>query len=124
VSLDWQHGALAEGLACYRRQEFFLAHEHWEDVWRGSAEPEKTFLQALIQIAAAFHHLGRGNITGAEKLLIAALDRLERYPDEFGGVAVGTVRQGISMWLNALATGSASRQLPFPVIQCDQPAPR
>ena len=36
VSLDWQHGALAEGLACYRRQEFFLAHEHWEDVWRGS----------------------------------------------------------------------------------------
>jgi hypothetical protein len=117
VPLDWQRGALAEGLACYRRQEFFLAHEHWEDVWRGSAEPEKTLLQALIQIAAAFHHLGRGNVSGAEKLLNAALGRLERYPAEFGGVAVGTVRQGIHSWLNALATRGPSPQLPFPVIR-------
>jgi predicted metal-dependent hydrolase len=116
VSLDWQHGALAEGLACYRRQEFFLAHEYWEDVWRGSTEPEKTFLQALIQIAAAFHHLGRGNVAGAEKLLNAALGRLERYPQEFGGAAVGAVRQGIKSWLNALATGGPPQPLPFPVI--------
>ncbi|MGA9060363.1 MAG: DUF309 domain-containing protein [Terracidiphilus sp.] len=117
MRLDWQHGALAEGLACYRRQEFFLAHEHWEDEWRGSAEPEKTFLQALIQIAAAFHHLERANLIGTEKLLRAALGRLERYPAKFGGVAVDILRQDVHSWLNALAARDRSPQLPFPPIQ-------
>jgi predicted metal-dependent hydrolase len=117
VPLDWRRGALAEGLACYRRQEFFLAHEHWEDVWRGSAEPEKAFLQALIQIAAAFHHLGRGNAAGAEKLLNAAAGRLERYPVEFGGIAVDAVREGVRLWLSALQARDPSPQLPFPPIR-------
>jgi uncharacterized protein len=55
--LDWSCGELAEGLRCYRAEEFFLAHEHWEGVWLKAQEPEKTFLQALIQTTAAFHHL-------------------------------------------------------------------
>jgi len=29
----------------------------WESVWPRSREPAKTFLQGLIQVAAAFHHL-------------------------------------------------------------------
>jgi hypothetical protein len=45
VSFDWSCGALAEGLTCYRRAEFFLAHEHWESVWLTLEEPEKSSLQ-------------------------------------------------------------------------------
>ena len=30
MTLDWNLGALADGLRCYRSQEFFMAHEHWE----------------------------------------------------------------------------------------------
>ena len=59
MDLDWTHGRLAEGLRCYHAQEFFAAHEHWENEWLASQEPEKTFLQALIQVAAAFHHFRR-----------------------------------------------------------------
>jgi hypothetical protein len=50
MTLDWNLGALADGLRCYRTQEFFAAHEHWESVWRKCQGPEKSFLQALIQI--------------------------------------------------------------------------
>jgi hypothetical protein len=106
MSFDWTCGALAEGLACYRRGDFFDAHEHWEGVWLQCDEPEKTFLQSLIQVSAAFHHLHRGNLVGARSLLTRALRRLERYPDQFGGVAVEPLRQSINLWLAALTAGS------------------
>jgi len=115
TQLDWKQGALAEGLACYRSREFFLAHEHWEDVWLRAAEPEKTFLQALIHIAAAFHHLGRKNAIGAERQLQRALRKLEPYPDPFGGVAVELVRQSVRAWLRVLEEGSAE-EMAFPPI--------
>ena len=117
MALDWQHGALAEGLRCYRSQEFFLAHEHWESVWLRSAEPEKTFLQALIQIAAAFHHLQRQNSVGAASLLAASLRRLEAFPAGYGGLDVESIRQSIGAWLRALNHGDTSPHLPFPCIQ-------
>src|SRR6266704_5835360 len=88
MKLDWSGGGLAEGLRCYRKEEFFAAHEHWEGVWLGSQEPEKTFLQAVIQVAAAFHHLQRGNPEGGRSLLRRALRRLGAYPASFGGIAV------------------------------------
>ena len=55
--LDWTQGNLFAGLRCFHSGAFFEAHEHWESVWLAAQEPEKTFLQGLIQIAAAFYHL-------------------------------------------------------------------
>jgi uncharacterized protein len=117
VQLDWSQGELAEGLRCYRNREFFEAHEHWEAVWLRSAEPEKTFLQALIQTTASFHHFQRHNFIGAAALLRGALRRLESYPAEFGGVAVEELRQSIRAWLAALERNDPSPQLPFPQIK-------
>jgi uncharacterized protein len=112
MTLDWSCGALAAGLKCYRSEEFFEAHEHWELVWLECAEPEKTFLQSLIQVSAAFHHLGRGNQTGARSLLTRALRRLERYPDRFGGVEVAGLRESLGAWLLAMDAGKAGGEFP------------
>jgi uncharacterized protein len=112
--LDWSCGALAEGLACYRRTEFFEAHEFWESVWLRLEEPEKTFLQALIQIAAAFHHLQAGNFAGAVSLLARALGRLESRPAQFGGIAVGPLRAEVRAWLEKLEDAAAVPNPAFP----------
>ncbi len=112
--LDWSCGALAEGLACYRRTEFFEAHEHWESVWLGLEEPEKSFLQALIQIAAAFHHLQAGNSVGALSLLSRALGRLESRPGHFGGIVVGPLRAEVRSWLRELADAAPMQASPHP----------
>jgi predicted metal-dependent hydrolase len=117
MPLDWSRGALADGLQCYRNEEFFLAHEHWEGIWLKAEEPEKTFLQALIQTAAAFHHLQRGNSAGTASLLQAALRRLDPFPAAFGGVAVTPLRESIRAWLQALDRQHTSPHLPFPQIQ-------
>jgi hypothetical protein len=47
MKLEWNLGALADGLRCYRSQEFFLAHELWESVWLKCQEPEKGFARRL-----------------------------------------------------------------------------
>lgn len=117
MPLDWTQHELAEGLRCYRNQEFFAAHEHWEAVWLRSAEPEKTFLQALIQTTAAFHHFQRNNFIGTASLLRGALRRLEPYPAEFGGVAADRLRQSIRIWLEALEQPESKPELPFPQIR-------
>ncbi len=116
MTFDWSCGELAEGLGCYRREEFFAAHEHWELVWLGCEEPEKTFLQSLIQVAAAFHHLQRGNVRGAASLLRRALRRLEAYPAAFEGVAVAALRDEVREWVELLKRQEDVANRPRPQI--------
>lgn len=106
MTLDWKSGSLAEGLRCYQNSEFFLAHEHWESVWLRLEEPEKSFLQALIQITAAFHHLESGNRAGTASLLWRALRRIELCPAWFGGISVEPLRKEVGEWLRAIENGA------------------
>lgn len=111
MKFDWSDGALAEGLRLYEAGEFFAAHEAWESVWLGSPEPEKTFLQGLIQLTAAFHHLQRNNPLGAKLLLQAALRRLDRYPPGFGGISVTLLCSDIRECLRTIEAGESVSQL-------------
>ena len=119
VPLDWNSGALAEGIRCYRDCEFFLAHEHWESVWLRLEEPEKSFLQALIQTTAAFHHLKAGNARGAVSLLRRALLRLEVYPARFAGIDLAQLRKEAGEWLLALESSAGPPPATYPQIFTD-----
>jgi uncharacterized protein len=120
VPLDWKSGALAEGIRCYGNLEFFDAHEHWESVWLHLQEPQKTFLQALIQITAAFHHLQAGNARGATSLLRRALRRLEVYPASFEGIDLARLRSEAGVWLQALESGADAKAVGYPRIGPDE----
>jgi uncharacterized protein len=117
MTLNWNSGELADGLQCYRSEQFFEAHEHWEAVWLRSQEPEKTFLQALIQVTAAFHHLQRNNITGAISLLKSALRRLQPYPSLFGGISVQLLREEVLASLRMLEAELPETREHFPRIE-------
>jgi predicted metal-dependent hydrolase len=93
---------LATGLSCYRRGEFFEAHEHWEAVWLTTNEPLKSFLQAVIQVTAACHHWQRGTPAGAVSLLTRSARRLESCPVRFGGLEVVQLRTDIALALQLL----------------------
>jgi predicted metal-dependent hydrolase len=114
MPLDWTDGDLFEGLRCFHSGAFFEAHEHWELVWLASQEPEKTFLQGLIQVAASFHHFQRGNCAGTISLMRSALSRLDTYPEVFGGIEVAPVRVAIRSWLEVLETVPRSSLPPVP----------
>jgi uncharacterized protein len=108
MSINWNDEAMMAGLRCYGAGEYFAAHEHWELVWLKSAEPEKTFVQALIQVTAAFEHWKRGEPEGTRSLLRRVLKRLEKYPAEFGGVDVDRLRGELGAWVEALGAGGGA----------------
>ncbi|HEX9200462.1 MAG TPA: DUF309 domain-containing protein [Acidobacteriaceae bacterium] len=117
MTFDWTQGALAEGLHDYNAGNYFTAHEAWESVWMVSPEPEKAFLQGLIQVTAAFHHFQRGNLVGFQRTLEKALRRLDPLPAEFGGIAVAMLRDDIRDRLELLARNPHSPLTPV----CIQP---
>jgi predicted metal-dependent hydrolase len=108
IDFDWTQGDLAEGLRRYEAGEFFAAHEAWEKVWLRSQQPDRTFVQGLIQVTAAFHHLQRNNRRGAASLLQAALARLAPYPEPYGGISVALLREDIRERLQSLERGGSA----------------
>ncbi|MBZ5719140.1 MAG: DUF309 domain-containing protein [Acidobacteriia bacterium] len=102
----------SRGIALFNRAQFFEAHEVLEDVWRPSTEPERRFLQGLIQVAVALHHHSKGNAVGAASLLRRAARNLEGYADDFCGIALVPLRQSIAEWRQALAKDQPVPPLP------------
>ncbi len=83
---------MEEGRRAFNRGEVFEAHELWEEVWREAAEPERRWLQGLIQLAAALHQLGRGRPRPAAALLARAAAKLEDAPEVLHGVNLVAAR--------------------------------
>jgi len=97
------------GISHFNEGRFFEAHEEWERLWLAESEPHKTFLQGLIQLAAAFHHHSRGNRRGAEALLAAAVAKLEQFPGNYHGLAIAELRSSACEWLITLRSGDSCR---------------
>lgn len=94
------------GVSLFNSGDFFLAHEVWEDIWIDETEPEKSFLQGLIQAAAAFHQYERGNLAGAESLLTSAATKLRRAPARLRGIAVAPLLADLIWWARTLGEGN------------------
>ena len=71
------------GVEHFNALQFWEAHEAWEELWLAAESDVVEFLQGLIQLAAAYHHVRRGTLRGAVRLFDAALERLEPFPDGF-----------------------------------------
>jgi predicted metal-dependent hydrolase len=65
---------MAAYAACWNDGRFFDAHETLEPRWIRERDPG---LQALIQLAAALHHLARSNMRGARTMLDRCLARFD-----------------------------------------------
>jgi uncharacterized protein len=100
-----ESGQFRRGITLFNAGKFFEAHEVWEELWLKEPVPEKTFLQGLIQVAAAFHHYVRGNPRGHRSLLVAGLAKLEQFPDEHGGIMLARLRTDAREWVQALGPG-------------------
>ncbi len=80
--------ALAKGIREFNSWRFYDCHETLEDVWRAEGSELADFYQGIIKVAAAFHHLLRGNHRGTVNLLGHALTLLEPYRPYCLGVNV------------------------------------
>lgn len=105
-----------EGLEAFNSARFYDAHEHWEAVWLKLANPEKMFLQGLIQVAAAFHHHSRANLLGTRNLLREGLLKLDRFPEVYGDLEIESLRVTVREWLADFEAGEVPTRRKIPRI--------
>ena len=66
-----------QGWQRFAQRQFWHAHESWEELWRQQQEPARSFLQGLIQLAAAYYLLlGELDRPAAAKPVRPAAQRL------------------------------------------------
>ena len=106
-----------KGVQQFNRGQFFDAHETWEILWMAASGPDRMFLQGAIQIAAAFHHWGRGNPAGTRSLLTAGLAKLVQFPAIYHGIRVDCLREQLQAWLQAVGSDLRSDRLSLPQIE-------
>lgn len=82
---EWLH--LERGIQLFRRKDFFGCHEEWEEVWRRCVTPYRLFLQAMILLAAALHHLQRRNLHGFVSSLSKAQTKCMFYKSQLSSAA-------------------------------------
>lgn len=92
-------------LGLFNRARFFDAHEVFEDLWRGlpKSSPARKHLQGLVQVAVAFHHESRGNLSGAKSVLDRALRNLAGAEVSFPNIEVEQLRNDMLAWQVYLA---------------------
>lgn len=87
-SSDGRAMALAKAACLFNHHLFFEVHEILEEQWKQEVGDERLFLQGLIQIAVAFHHLGNRNFRGAAALLHDGLAKITPYQPQFLDIEV------------------------------------
>lgn len=92
------HQALGKGVQLFNRQEFYEAHEVWEEVWVNELGDERLLLQGLIQVAAGFYKLQVGAPVGTVKLLDQGLKKLRTFLGNSLGVDLEAFLPAVEGW--------------------------
>lgn len=77
-----------EGLRLFNEQEWFDAHETWEDIWVMASGERKLFYQGLIQCAVVMEHVRRGNPRGVRAVWKTAQSKFEGLPAIYMGIDI------------------------------------
>lgn len=108
--------AYLRGIEQFNAGEFFACHETLEELWQQSAGEQRTFLHALIQVAAALHHYQRGNLKGAASVYARARHKLEKLPPTMMGVSLSQLIHELEAFFSAVFASQSSRHV-YPKIQ-------
>jgi predicted metal-dependent hydrolase len=100
-----ERASFSRGIRQFNAREFWHAHESWEAIWLVAREPDKTFLQGIIQIAAAFYHHQKRNHEGMRSLMRRGLVKVEEFPAAYRGLRLEQLRRALREWLAADARG-------------------
>ncbi|MEO0409306.1 MAG: DUF309 domain-containing protein [Cyanobacteria bacterium P01_A01_bin.135] len=79
---------LDRGITQFNGGEFYACHDILEDLWMEAGEPDRTFLQGVLQVAVGLYHLTNHNWQGAVTLLGNGVNRLRPYGPTYAEVDV------------------------------------
>jgi len=101
-----------KGIELFNRCEFYDCHEVLEELWTGSHQPERWFLQSLIHFAVGFHHHQHDNAVGAARQLAKGLRKIQAYLPEWGGVQTAGIEREVRRCLVIIEAGGKIENFP------------
>lgn len=106
-------GNLAQACREFNSGKYYECHETLEEIWQEEEGDVRDLYKGLIQVAAAFVHITRGNDRGTRRLLSTGAGYLEPYRDEGAlGVNVDEICRAAAA---ALAVVESAGSLEVPV---------
>jgi hypothetical protein len=114
------------GVVLFNNQDFFEAHEVWEDLWSEGHGLERKFFQGLIQAAVGLCHFCNGNLGGAVKLYRSSRDYMEPCGPSFLGLDLAGFWRQMAACYGPLLGGEVAQDAGpdpalFPVLALDPP---
>lgn len=94
--------AFKRGAELFNREDYFAAHEVWEEAWLSAGGETRRFLQGLIQWSIALLHFRNGNLRGARKLFASGDLLLAVFPSVWQGISLEELRQAMVSCLREL----------------------
>jgi len=87
------------GIAHFNAEEFFDAHEVWEEWWHECPLEDRRFVQSLIQAAVSLYHWGNANAAGAVTLFRRGREKASEYPSVYCGLPLAELWAGVEATL-------------------------
>ncbi|MCF8259250.1 MAG: DUF309 domain-containing protein [Melioribacteraceae bacterium] len=80
---------IKEGVELFNNEEFFAAHDYFEELWIKAESQNRLFFQGMVQLAVGCYHLICKNYKGSLSQFTRGISKLEQYPHEYNGVNLG-----------------------------------
>ena len=106
-----------EAIDLFNSQEWYLAHDSFEDLWHETAGVERNTLQAILQVAVAQLHLERGNTNGALILFGEALGRINNIASSDLGLELDVLVDSIERIVSKLQNGQRPDESSLPLLK-------
>lgn len=89
-----------DGLKAYHEQEYYDAHELWEDLWHNKSIADRKFIQGLIQLSASLYKAQCNSSRGARSLLDKAQEKFAMFDKTVYQLDVGVLREECGILMN------------------------
>jgi len=100
-----------KGRQAFNQQNFYEAHEHFEEAWRGTDGEPREFFRAFIHISGGFYRLTQNRLEAARKFFSHAQKWLKFFPGSHHGYDINELKQNIEQLIEAIDCGTQSKKI-------------
>ncbi len=102
VTVDNFESNLLNALNLFNNQEWYEAHDAFEEIWNTLDGDERQIIQGILQVSVSQFHLSRGNMNGAIILLGEGLGRIKNRTNINLGIDLETFCESLEELLRKL----------------------
>ena len=103
-----------QAVALFNGHDWYGAHDLFEELWHETGDPERRWLQGMVQLSVALLHRQRGNVHGAMVLLGEASGRLGSAMSPPTGLDQDSLLGPLQRLLSRLQSGQDAPDLSLP----------